>query len=246
MKYIHLILCVSIACSYKLPDGIKLCHRSQKDFAECVGKNMRGGLGAFAPGYKEMGIPTLNPYFIEKLEIKPPSPDSSVAIHLTFTNLHVSGMTVTDIDHMEIDFDKGCSWVMDAVSPFIILDGEYTMDGKLLLFALNAHGKANVTQVNLRNRHSMWCEKYQKKGKTHIRFINYTMDMRPDNVLFEFTNLFPSNKDIENEIGKTLNENSLAIFNEIKAPVEQIFSTIHTQIANQVLSKIPFDDIFLP
>lgn len=35
---------------------------------------------------------------------------------------------------------------MDAVSPFIILDGEYTMDGKLLLFALNAHGKANVTQ----------------------------------------------------------------------------------------------------
>ncbi|CAG9853595.1 unnamed protein product [Phyllotreta striolata] len=247
MKYFGVLLCFTIVWSYKLPGAIKTCHRSQPDFAECVAKGMRVGLEAFASGNKEMGVPPLDPYFVEKLDIKTASSSgNSVSLHLIFSNLLVHGMTNSDAVHMELDVDKGCSWIMDVDTALIKLEGDYEVEGKVLVFPLNARGKAVVSQVMLHNRHSMWCEKYKKNGKTYIRFTNYTMDMHPEKMIYNFSDVFPSNKQIENEISKTLNENSIEIFNEMRSSFEQIFSTIHITVANQILSKIPFDEVFLP
>lgn len=91
----------------------------------------------------------------------------------------------------------------------------------------------------------MWCEKYQKRGKTYLRFTNYTLDMHPENVIFHFSNIFPTNKAIEKEIYKTVDENSMEIFKEIRGACEKLFAKIHIQLANAVLSRIPFEEGFL-
>ncbi|CAH1110215.1 unnamed protein product [Psylliodes chrysocephalus] len=246
MKRYYFLFCISIGLGYKLPEGISLCHRSQPDFTQCVAKNMRGGILAFKSGNKEMGVPVLDPYFIEKLEIKPPASGKTVAIHITFNNVYVYGMTTFEIEHLEIDIDKGCSWTAEFLTPVIRVQADYQIEGQLMVFTLNAHGKSNVTQNNLRDQHKMWCEKYQKNGKTHVRITKYTMDMQPENNIFEFTNLFPADKAIEDKILKTINENNLSIFNELKDGFEQIFSMIYLQTSNKVLSKIPLDELFLP
>ncbi|KAJ8930586.1 hypothetical protein NQ314_016598 [Rhamnusium bicolor] len=71
------------------------------------------------------------------------------------------------------------------------------------------------------------------------------MDMKPEKVEYEFENIFPGSKQISDEILKTINENSLDIFNDVKAGFEEIFSLLYLKYTNSVFSKIPLKDVFL-
>lgn len=92
----------------------------------------------------------------------------------------------------------------------------------------------------------MTCEKYQKNNQTHLRVTEYTMEMKTKKMIYYFTNLFPGNEQISSEILKTINDNPLTLFNEMKNVFEGAFSKIHSDMANRVYSKIPMDELYLP
>ncbi|KAJ8917336.1 hypothetical protein NQ315_002358, partial [Exocentrus adspersus] len=98
---------------------------------------------------------------------------------------------------------------------------------------------------NMVNTHKSTCEKYAVKGKTYLKLTNYTMDIKLDKITMDFENIFPGNAQISAEILKTLNDNSDAVFKDIKSGFEQVFSSIHLTMANKVFSKVPLNEIFL-
>lgn len=91
----------------------------------------------------------------------------------------------------------------------------------------------------------MLCEKYKKKNETYLRVTNYTMDFKTERIVYDFDNIFPADEQISREIARTLNENSLSIFNEVKGGIEKAFSFIYKQYMNNVFSKIPLRQVFL-
>ncbi|KAJ8917337.1 hypothetical protein NQ315_002359, partial [Exocentrus adspersus] len=215
------LLIIVLCCL--LADGVKLCHRSDPNFEKCVATNMEDALkNYFADGYKEAGLPKLEPFFVQKLEIAG-EPSQSVSLHQKYQNVYVYGSVNSHFKNLKIELDKGCSWQVDAVSPAVTMNADYEIKGQLLVFPINSHGKCNITQFNLVNHHTMACEKYTKNNDTYIRVVDYAMDMRPEKITYDFGNVFPGNEEISNQIVRTLNENSKSIFDEVKPGIEKAF-----------------------
>ncbi|ERL92115.1 hypothetical protein D910_09435 [Dendroctonus ponderosae] len=59
-------------------------------------------------------------------------------------------------------------------------------------------------------------------------------------------NVTMRNEQISREVEKTVNENALEIFKEVKGGFEQVFSKLYKNTANSLFSKIPEDELFLP
>ncbi|CAH1118477.1 unnamed protein product [Phaedon cochleariae] len=243
MMVIILFFCFTFAMGMNVPEGIPICHKSDPNLGDCMAKSIETSLKFLAQGNKELGLPVLEPMFVKDMEIGG-STGKSVSLQQKYHNVKVHGMTNSKIKVLNIDLEKGCSWRMNISSPTIRLEGEYEMQGQVLVFPMNAKGKCNVTQYNLHNVHTVTCERYTKKGQTYMRLTNYTLDMKLEDIHYEFTDLFPGNQQISDEILKTLNDNGLAIFNEIKAGFESVFGYMEMQTHNNIMSKFTEDQLF--
>ncbi|XP_018570248.1 protein takeout-like [Anoplophora glabripennis] len=236
---------VSVEGSSHLPPDMKLCHRSDPNFFQCLGKASKFGLRSLANGSKYYGIPPIDPLFVEEIIVKG-EPSETVSLQTKYNNVYLHGMSISNAEQkFVLDLGEKCGWVIEALTPLIRMEADYELTGKLLLFQLNGHGRCNITLYNLWNLHTMTCEKYTAEGKTYLKITNYTIHLRPEKLHFDLTNIFPANEQIAAEILKTMNENSLIIFNDIKGGFEQIFSEIHWAMANKLFSKEPINEIFL-
>uniref|UniRef100_A0A6P7GFN8 Protein takeout-like n=1 Tax=Diabrotica virgifera virgifera TaxID=50390 RepID=A0A6P7GFN8_DIAVI len=244
MRWCLLILFISVGFASKLPDAIPRCSKSKPDFKECVQKSMEIGMRVLASGNKELGLLPIDPLFIKDMKIS--SQGSSVTLEQKYHNINVHGMTHTDIKAVKADFTDKCEYYIEVYSPALRMEGEYELNGKILVFPLNSKGKCNVTLVENNAVHAMQCERYQKNGKTYMKWTNYTIILNPTRMVYDFDNLFPANPQIENEIKKTLNDNNLAIFNEVKPSFERIFNIIYLNNGNKIMSKVPIEEMVLP
>ncbi|KAJ8958529.1 hypothetical protein NQ318_002324 [Aromia moschata] len=245
MMLVILMFCVVSVLGSQLPPGVKLCRRSDSELSSCLATNIADGIQLFTRGNKDLDVPVLEPFVVEKIEIEGQA-TSSTSLIQKYENIRMYGIADgVRITNMKIDIDKGCSWEFDAFSPVVTMEADYTIKGQVVVFPINSHGKCNITLNNLMNKNSMTCEKYVKNDKTYIKLTNYTMNMKPEKISFYFGNIFPEDERISAEVLKTLNENSLDIFNEVKPGFERAISFIYMNVANKVFSKIPIDDIFL-
>lgn len=78
-----------------------------------------------------------------------------------------------------------------------------------------------------------------------MKLSDYKLSMTPQSCYFDFSNIIPGNEQISKEVGKTVNENSLEIFKDVKGGFEKMLSRLHENAANSVFAKIPEDELFL-
>lgn len=78
-----------------------------------------------------------------------------------------------------------------------------------------------------------------------MKLLDYKLSMSPQSCYFDFPNIIPGNEQISKEVGKTVNENSLEIFKDVKGGFEEMLSRLHERSANNVFAKIPEDELFL-
>ncbi|CAG9767766.1 unnamed protein product [Ceutorhynchus assimilis] len=227
----------------QLPPEITKCRKSD---SQCMEKSIKETLMLFKDGYKDLGFPPLNPFHVEKLEITA-DPGKSVKLNQKYEDVWMHGMVDIDVKSFKLTDDgKKCIWELEVYSFGTRMDADYTLTGQVLVFPINGHGRCNVTMKGITNKHTAECEHYMKKGKSHMRLKNYKMNMSVEKCYFDFPNIIPGNEQISKEVGKTVNENSQEIFQDVKGGFEEVLARLHENGANSVFSKIPEDELFLP
>lgn len=76
--------------------------------------------------------------------------------------------------------------------------------------------------------------------------VSYGFDMNPKRVVYDLRDKSETPKVIKDEILKTINENSFAVFQDIRNGFSQSFADIYKEIGNHFLSQVPENDLFLP
>ena len=99
--------------------------------------------------------------------------------------------------------------------------------------------------VNTKINHTLIGEPFERKGKTFLKWVNYTVTLRPEIVQFNFANLFNGDNRLGDEINRVLNENWDAVFGDVRAGYEKSFGIIFQDLANRVFTRVPTKDIFL-
>lgn len=84
-----------------------------------------------------------------------------------------------------------------------------------------------------------------KNGKKYLRITQYDLKINPEKVSMSFSGLFPDNKVLSEQITKTLEENEELLFQEIKGPFSEAFSSIQKELSNRFYSRVPMDEVFL-
>lgn len=92
--------------------------------------------------------------------------------------------------------------------------------------------------------HRMKCQTYMKNGQKHLKLTSYSLLFNPEKVAMEYTGLFPDNKQLSDQITRTLSGNTDLLFEEFKGPFSEIFSSIYLNMMNNVYSKIPLNQIY--
>ncbi|XP_060533535.1 uncharacterized protein LOC132706295 [Cylas formicarius] len=235
--------CESFAAN--LPPEIQKCKLGTPDFEECMKKSIDFAGHFFKNGSAEFGLPRIDPFFVDKMEIQG-DPSKSVRLNQKFENVALTGLLDSKIKYFKYIPDEGkCVWELDVFTPATHMIADFEMTGQILLFPINGHGKCTVDLFNVTNEHRAQCEHYSKKGKTFLRLKNYSMKMHVGNCRFVFPNLMPGNEQISKEIQKVIDENSLEIFNDVKSGFEKLLSSLHERASNGMFSRVPEDELFL-
>ncbi|KAJ3651205.1 hypothetical protein Zmor_017257 [Zophobas morio] len=237
------LVCVS---GKSLPPEIQKCRKFDPKLGECLAEKVGDALHKFKQGNKELGIVPLEPLVVPKLEFGN-SGGGSVAIKHEYENLKLFGISTFTSYDSEANFsDANCYWRFKSHAEVVRMEADYKMSGQLLLFPINGHGKCNTTLYECEAVYDTKCEKYAKKNQKHIRVTDFILKIKPKRIVFDYENLIDGNEQLSNEVLKTVNENSEQVYADVGPVFDEAIARIEKEIVNQVFSRVPEDELFLP
>ncbi|CAF4841894.1 unnamed protein product [Pieris macdunnoughi] len=228
-----------------LPDFIHPCAELTD---ECFTKATIDAIPGVVKGIPEAGIPPLDPLYLDK-NITMDLPGN---VKMTFHNGKLSGLSTCHPDKVSSRREKR-TFFFDMHCNFTIR-GQYSIDGRILLFNLNTDGDAKIKIWNQRVRLEVFEKVVKEKDEEwhfKINSYKYKADFGTD-LKLNLTNLFRGSREISANILEVLNENSQLVAQEFGGPildyaidyamnVTQRFFSTYTY--NQ-LSHVPLSDEF--
>ncbi|KAJ3618501.1 hypothetical protein MTP99_006481 [Tenebrio molitor] len=237
-----LALFLTAVAAKSLPADIVRCSRSDPNLNRCLDVHVMEAVRKFAGGNKDLGISQLEPLLIDKIQLGDPD-----TLQQEYNNVQLYGITSATILNSRANFsDENCHWDYESVTPSTRMEADYKVKGRLLLFHIDGQGKCNNTLYDIQGQNSFKCEKFMKKNKTHIRITDHVFKFKPKRVVLDYDNIIAGNKQLSEEVRKTLNENSLAIYSDFGPALEKVMASVWMQNVNRVFSRVPEDELFLP
>lgn len=87
---------------------------------------------------------------------------------------------------------------------------------------------------------------FKEKKMNTVKYFDvdsYTISMEVTGAHYHFSNLFNGDKLLAENMLKTINENPLDIFKDIKPAVESSYGLVYKTLAKRVFDKIPSDEL---
>ncbi|XP_047509470.1 circadian clock-controlled protein daywake-like [Pieris napi] len=229
------VLCFLCFCDAKIaPDFIHPCNETSR---ECLVKSTQEAIPEFVKGLPELGVPSLDPFVIEKLAIP------LTGLKVTFYQGKVSGFRNCIVDNVISELEKR-HFVLDFHCNLTI-KGQYDAVGKILLFPINGEGDAKVKLTNLRMKVDI-NTKYVKdaKGLNHfaLRNYKYTFDYG-DKMTFDLQNLFKESKELSATVLNFLNENWKTVAEEFGKPIVDYAVDLAIRTIEKFFVAVPYEEL---
>ncbi|XP_038110659.1 protein takeout [Culex quinquefasciatus] len=241
---VFLVSTLSTGFAQVLPPTFQLCHRSDPKFDKCLSEAITGALRAMKNGIPEFGILPINPLAISALSIQQGA-SSPINLKQDFKNLKLTHLADSVVTRSKTDLDK---FVLrsEAVTPYMEIFGDYTMEGRVLLLPVTGRGFANITLHGLKTKHELIGEPVQQNGETFMRIKKYNVKLEePKHMTIFFGNLFNGDVALGNAMNGVMNDNWQLMFRELRGAFEDTFGYIFKDISNKLFLKVPMNRIFL-
>ncbi|CAH4038039.1 unnamed protein product [Pieris brassicae] len=216
------------------PDFIHPCNETSR---ECLVKSTQEAIPEFVKGLPELGVPSLDPFVIEKLAIP------LTGLKVTFYQGKVTGFRNCIVDNVISELEKR-HFVLDFHCNLTI-KGQYDAVGKILLFPINGEGDAKVKLTNLRMKVDI-NTKYIKdaKGVNHfaLRNYKYTFDYG-DKITFDLQNLFKESKELSATVLNFLNENWKTVAEEFGKPIVDYAVDLAIRTIEKFFVAVPYEEL---
>nr|CAH7712250.1 unnamed protein product [Callosobruchus chinensis] len=233
---------VALTEAAKLPADWGRCHRADPGFDVCLRENIEEAIHKLINGSPELGLASFDPLDIPELVIG----EGKGTVHVTqhFKNLQLHGLTGSKVLSASVDFKEKKLYAR-SITPYLRLQGHYTMAGKILLLPIVGDGECNITLINTKINHTLTAEEKIKKGKVFWTFKDYTITLTPEKMTYKFDNLFDGDKALGDNINQVLNENWSDVFSDVREGYEKGIGAIFHNLANRVFSIVPLEEIYL-
>ncbi|CAH1098585.1 unnamed protein product [Psylliodes chrysocephalus] len=240
MKFFITFMCciVSVAVARKLPSFIEVCHPKRVDVGECVKKNLEILRPKFRQGIPELQIPAFNPLKLSSADIKLGEnfKTNLKNIKLWFSNSFSIEEFKVDLDHFRLEFT--------IKFPEVKAQGDYSINGKLLILNLDGAGLGKIFLHNLTATVVASGKKEKKNGKEYI--VPTNVDIKPEvqSMNIHLENLFPSNPELTEQANKLFNDNQKVLFEDFSPLIVNLVKKLISNYINNFFSRYSYDVLF--
>ncbi|XP_014241740.1 protein takeout [Cimex lectularius] len=236
-----LIAFAALTEAAKLPKSWKVCRRSDSKMNECLKVATKNAIQDLKNGNPQLGVLPLDPLRFDRLILDQGS--GPVSIKLDFRNLDLIGISSAKVEKMKADW---ANYNLEAEVTFgkkIMLLGDYTISGKVLVLPITGAGKCNLTFDNFVAKLAAKGREVVKGNQKYMQVDKFTVAIETSRLHVYLANLFNGDKTLGNQMNIFLNENWQDILKELKPTISSAFGAAFKEIANRVFSKIPINQI---
>ncbi|XP_063534752.1 circadian clock-controlled protein daywake-like [Cydia strobilella] len=216
------------------PDFIHPCPLDNKP---CVMQSTIDAIPYFTKGMPDLGVPTLDPFYIDRLSIP------LAGLKISFFNGNVTGFRKAVIDNVESNLAKR-KFVLEFHSN-VTLKGGYEATGTILTFPINGEGDAKIKITNLKMKITMNLDmKSDDKGVNHLFFKDYKYSFGSgDKVQYNLTNLIKDSPELSRTLLQFLNENWKLVSETFGKPILDYATELALRTIEKFFLAVPFEEL---
>ncbi|XP_075145236.1 protein takeout-like [Haematobia irritans] len=238
-KSFSLIFITIAVVKGSFPDDPKPC---KYEDSECIMKLFDYFVGEKFSGDESLGLKMIDPLPLKNWEIGKGG-DSPVNIKFIVHNGTGAGLRSMRAKKVK-GFGKDIAVNHEIISEgdVLVLTGDYTISGKVLLLPLSGTGKCNVTFIKPQLTIGWTGIPYEKNGDTYMKLDKFYHIVRLQGASFQFDNLY-NNEALSDNMNKFMTENWKEIFSELAEPIQHGFGVIFHKYISKIFAKYPYNKI---
>lgn len=240
---IILVACVAVSAVLNIP--AVAAERCQYGDDECLNQAVTSIFeNKFSEKYG-IDLMPLDPYKMDFLQVTQGN-GSLFGIDIVMRNVTVYGNSKNKVKSIKgFNKERDGHFEMHIYNPRYVIVGTYEANGKILTFPIKAHGRANITLVDVQSDVIFTGEDIDKEnGKfLKVKKLKATLDL--SRFYMELSNLFNGNKLLEDTTNQFINDNWKEIFNEQKPSIFNSFARTIEQIMKHIFDKISYGAMFV-
>ncbi|XP_034247899.1 protein takeout-like [Thrips palmi] len=241
-----LLLVVAGANAAKLPSTWQTCVINQPGTDACLAKNIQTAIHDLAvKGSPSLGVYPIDPLRVTKLSLS--SGSGSFVLDLTFFDLDIFGLKNLNIEEVKSDIPNGVlKFSRGTIKSDLVLSGDYAVKGRLLVVPIGGTGRCNITLGNpVKVDGRLALSKYKgPDGRTFARVDDFQFDFSQKTFTLNFHDKEIGGTALGATLNRIANDNSREILKDLKPAISNAFGQAFQDIANRILSKVPFNEVF--
>ncbi|XP_061714319.1 circadian clock-controlled protein daywake-like [Cydia pomonella] len=212
-------------------------HPCTVDNRTCLIQSTIYAIPYFTKGMPELGVPPLDPFYIERLTIP------LAGMKISFLKGNVFGFRKSVIDNVESNFARR-KFAIELHSN-VTLNGGYEATGKILNFPINQEGEAKIKITNFKMIVMMNLDiMTDDKGVNHLFIKNYKYNVGyGDKVHYNFTNLFKSHPELSRTLHQLLNEHWKLVAEEFGKPIVDYATELAVRTIEKFFLAVPYEEL---
>ncbi|XP_071455419.1 circadian clock-controlled protein daywake-like [Hetaerina americana] len=238
------LVSLSSGATKKLPSYLQFCKRSDPNFDSCSMRLIESIRPQLAKGIPQIHAPPLEPFSIPALQIDRDT--DNLQISATLKNLKVNGPSQFQLTKFRTDL-KNNLIELGVLLPHLQVTTNYDIKGRLLVVPLNGKGlfKGNITDV--RADLKMNGKLVDKRGKKYFEVADVVSKIKVGDTKVDLSGGNNQRNDlIASTTADFVENNRRQVLDVVNPVVEETANAIVQQIANRILSSLPYDTILPP
>ncbi|XP_036325285.1 circadian clock-controlled protein daywake-like [Rhagoletis pomonella] len=221
------------------PSFLQTCQLHDANNGECLAnafENLFSNWRSGVPGLK--GLSSIDPFHVKRVRLSQQTPNLA-DIKAELTNVTVYGMSDTKVLKTSVN-DKDYTIEFKLLSPAVHMDGDYKVQGRILILNLNGAGKIESNVGNIEFRVTCKANLIQIDGIYFLDIIAASSYIdKVGSFKIHFSNLFGDNKELEDSAHDLFNNNWRELFEIMRPAFAQTFNTILLDRYKKIMRYVP-------
>ncbi|KNC23523.1 hypothetical protein FF38_00783 [Lucilia cuprina] len=228
-----------------LSPDIEKCKSTDND--ECVINNIMKIMKLYPHGYPDIGLPEISAITVNDVILSSSKADSPIHFDLKFNTF-----TITGLDKQKIlrahGFNKNLTQTieLDFFATELKIDGDYEMEGKLLVLPLNGKGVGNIVMKDLTSKYKIKINLENRNNKLYGVIDKLKLwVLEPKKIIINLQNVVNNNEVLSKTVNEVVNENWRDVWKELQSNTIKFVEDNFRRILNDILNTLPVDEFFM-
>ncbi|XP_034934943.1 protein takeout [Chelonus insularis] len=243
-KFVLSIIVISFVAtvqSVDLPEFLHVCKRNDPDIDNCIKSSVEHLRPYLVKGVPEYNLPSLEPLLLKEIVIA----EGQGGIRIAGKNINAFGASDFTVASMKADMTN-LIYKLDIVLPHLYVDGEYDVDGRILLLPVTGSGRMTGNFTDCTGAVKFTGEIYKNDaGVEYLRVKDdFNLKITVHKGSLKLDNLFGGQKAIGEVINSAINSNFDAILRELKPLIEKALADVFLEVGNSIVSIFTYEQLF--